>query len=197
MLIGYARVSTSEQDLSLQIDALNRADCERIFQDKASGSHTNRPGLQEALSYMRQGDVLVVWKLDRIARSLKHLLEIVAQLEERGIEFKSIQEQINTTTSHGRFFFNVMGALAQMERELIVERTQAGLAAARARGRLGGRPRKLDDAGLSMARELIRGGKSIHEVADFVGVHRSTLYRRLKALDLTQLSNGNSKRSKK
>ena len=188
MLVGYARVSTSEQDLSLQLDALKRAECERIFQDKASGSHTNRPGLQEALSYMRQGDVLVVWKLDRIARSLKHLLEIVAQLEERGIEFKSIQEQINTTTSHGRFFFNVMGALAQMERELIIERTQAGLAAARARGRLGGRPRKVDDARLSMAKELVQVGKSINEVAELIGVHRSTLYRRLKALDLEKIN---------
>jgi DNA invertase Pin-like site-specific DNA recombinase len=192
MLVGYARVSTSEQDLSLQLDALKRAECERIFQDKASGSHTNRPGLQEALSYMRQGDVLVVWKLDRIARSLKHLLEIVAQLEESGIEFKSIQEQINTTTSHGRFFFNVMGALAQMERELIIERTQAGLAAARARGRLGGRPRKVDDARLSMAKELIQVGKSINEVAELIGVHRSTLYRRLKALDFKKTIKTNS-----
>ena len=144
MLIGYARVSTLEQDVSLQTDALQKAGCERIFQDKISGAKSDRPGLQEALNYARKGDSIVVWRLDRLGRSLKHLIETVGELEEQGIGFRSLQESIDTTTSGGRLIFHIFGALAEFERNLIRERTIAGLEAARARGRLGGRPKKLD-----------------------------------------------------
>jgi len=144
MLIGYARVSTHEQDLSLQLDDLKRAGCEKIFEDKVSGAKTDRPGLQEALEYVREGDTLLVWRLDRLGRSLIHLIETVSQLEERGIGFRSLQESIDTTSSGGRLVFQIFGALAEFERNLIRERTLAGLSAARARGRTGGRPKALD-----------------------------------------------------
>ena len=134
MLIGYARVSTLEQSVAPQIDQLKQAGCERIFRDKASGAKTERPGLQEALDFLREGDMLVVWRLDRLGRSLKHLLETVSTLEERGIGFRSLQESIDTTTSGGRLIFHIFGALAEFERNLIRERTMAGLRAARARG---------------------------------------------------------------
>ncbi len=147
MLLGYARVSTLEQTLALQQDALTQAGCERTFTDTASGSQDVRPGLTEALDFARPGDTLVVWRLDRLGRSLRHLIDTVALLQERGIGFKSLQEQIDTTTSGGKLVFHVFGALAEFERDLIRERTQAGLLAARARGRLGGRPRALDAQG--------------------------------------------------
>ena len=131
----------NKQDASLQIDALEQAGCERIFRDKVSGAKTERPGLQEALDFLREGDSLVVWRLDRLGRSLKHLLETVALLEERGVGFRSLQEAIDTTTSDGRLIFHIFGALAEFERNLIRERTLAGLRAARARGRQGGRRR--------------------------------------------------------
>src|SRR5262245_40582214 len=139
MLVGYARVSTQDQTLDLQKDALHKVGCSRIFTDMASGAQVDRPGLEEALAFMREGDTLVVWRLDRLGRSLKHLLETVARLEEHKVGFKSLTENIDTTTSGGRLIFHVFGALAEFERELIRERTRAGLAAARARGRLGGR----------------------------------------------------------
>src|SRR5512143_1072690 len=139
MLIGYARVSTLEQTLALQQDALTKAGCERTFTDTASGSLAARPGLTEALDFARPGDTLVVWRLDRLGRSLRHLIDTVSLLQERGIGFKSLQEQLDTTTSGGKLVFHVFGALAEFERDLIRERTQAGLLAARARGRLGGR----------------------------------------------------------
>src|SRR5512143_1215172 len=141
MLVGYARVSTLEQTLALQQDALTQAGCERIFTDTASGSLTDRPGLTEALDFARPGDTLVVWRLDRLGRSLRHLIDTVALLQERGIGLKSLQEQLDTTTSGGKLVFHVFGALAEFERDLIRERTQAGVMAARARGRLGGHPR--------------------------------------------------------
>src|SRR5512143_243828 len=143
MLIGYARVSTLEQTLALQQDALTKAGCERLFTDTASGSLAARPGLTEALAFARPGDTLVVWRLDRLGRSLSHLIDTVALLQERGIGFKSLQEQIDTTTSGGKLIFHVFGALAEFERDLIRERTQAGLLAARARGRLGDDPEHL------------------------------------------------------
>lgn len=145
MLIGYARVSTDDQDLSLQIDALKKAGCQKIFRDKASGAKTERPNLQAALAYARNGeDTLIVWRLDRLGRSLQHLIEIINTLDERQIGFQSLQEAIDTTTSGGRLIFHIFGALAEFERNLIRERTMAGLAAARARGRKGGRRKALD-----------------------------------------------------
>src|SRR3712207_2162831 len=141
MMVGYARVSTTDQTLSLQQDALMRAGCERIFSDTMSGAKAERPGLVQALRFMRSGDVLVVWKLDRLGRSLKNLIDVVTELETLGIGFRSITESIDTTTSGGKLIFHIFGALAEFERELIRERTSAGLAAARARGRKGGRPR--------------------------------------------------------
>src|SRR5919206_2285768 len=141
MLIGYARVSTLDQNLDLQQDALRKAGCERLFTDVASGSQTTREGLEVALGFLRAGDALVVWKLDRLGRSLKQLIDLVLTLETREVGLWSLQERLDTTTSGGKLIFHVFGALAEFERDLIRERTQAGLAAARARGRKGGRPR--------------------------------------------------------
>src|ERR671919_475121 len=145
MLIGYARVSTHEQTLNLQQDALTTAGCTKIFTDTASGAKTERKGLEEALIYVRRGDTLVVWRLDRLGRSLPHLITTMTDLEERGIGFKSLTENIDTTTSGGKLIFHIFGALAEFERNLIRERTQAGLNAARARGETGGRPKALTD----------------------------------------------------
>ena len=182
MLIGYARVSTDDQTLDLQKDALAQAGCGKVFTETAGGALVERVSLQEALAYVRPGDTLVVWRLDRLGRSLKHLIEVVAQLAERGIGFKSLTEQIDTTTPGGKLVFHVFGALAEFERDLIRERTHAGLAAARARGRLGGRPRKLADAKqLELARTLYDGGQTdINTICRTLGVSRATLYRALK-----------------
>src|ERR1700736_1608001 len=141
MLIGYARVSTADQNLDLQRDALKKAGSKRVFSDQMSGARADRPGLAEALSHARQGDALVVWRLDRLGRSLPNLIEVVAELERRGVGFKSLTESIDTTTTGGKLIFHIFGALAEFERNLIRERTNAGLAAARARGRVGGRPK--------------------------------------------------------
>src|SRR5215208_6631181 len=157
MLLGYARISTHDQTLALQQDALNQAGCDRVFTDTASGATAERHGLEEALSHVRRGDTLVVWKLDRLGRSLPHLIETIARLQARGIGFKSLTEQLDTTTSGGKLVFHVFAALAEFERDVIRERTQAGLAAARARGQPGGRPRAaaLDDARkVALARAL-------------------------------------------
>jgi DNA invertase Pin-like site-specific DNA recombinase len=182
MLIGYARVSTLDQTLALQQDALTAAGCEQLYTDTVSGSVTERPGLTQALSHLRAGDTLVVWRLDRLGRSLPHLTETVSQLQQRGIGFRSLQEQIDTTTSGGKLIFHVFGALAEFERDLIRERTQAGLAAARARGRLGGRPKKLADAKqVELARTLHDGGQAdIDTICATLGISRATLYRYLK-----------------
>src|SRR2546428_930667 len=144
MLIGYARVSTQDQTIHLQKDALEKIGCTKIFTDTISGAKAGRPGLTEALAYVREGDTLVVWRLDRLGRSLKHLIETITALNNRKIGFKSIQENIDTTTSGGKLIFHIFGALAEFERDIIKERTQAGLQAARARGRLGGRPKALN-----------------------------------------------------
>jgi len=177
MKIGYARISTYDQNLSLQMDALKKADCEKIFHDRISGAKTKRPGLNEALAYLRDGDVLVVWRLDRLGRSLKHLIELVNFLEEQGIGFQSLQESIDTTTSGGKLIFHIFGALAEFERNLIQERTYAGLAAARARGRTGGRPKALDAKKTALLYRLYDEKKhSIQEICDLVGVSKSTLY---------------------
>lgn len=144
MIVGYARVSTADQNLELQRDALTKAGCERVFEDHASGAATDRPGWARARDALREGDTLVVWRLDRLGRSLKHLIDTVAELGDEGVAFRSLQENLDTGSTGGRLVFHIFGALAEFERELIRERTLAGLAAARARGRMGGRPRKLD-----------------------------------------------------
>ena len=154
MLIGYARVSTTDQTLDLQKDALQKAGCDRIFTDTASGAKAERTGLDEALSYVRPGDTLVVWRLDRLGRSLRHLIETITALDNRKIGFKSTTESIDTTTSGGKLIFHIFGALAEFERDIIRERTQAGLTAARARGRKGGRPKALAPKKAQMAEVL-------------------------------------------
>lgn len=182
MDIGYARVSTGEQTLDLQYDALTNAGCGKIYQETASGAKADRPILDEVLSYLRVGDTLVVWRLDRLGRSLEHLIDVVAALADRGIGFKSLTEQIDTTTPGGKLIFHVFGALAEFERDLIRERTQAGLAAARSRGRVGGRPKKLANAKqLELARTLYAGGQTdIETICQTLGISRATLYRYLK-----------------
>ena len=177
MKLGYARVSTAEQDLSLQLDALGDAGCEKIYEDRISGAKADRPGLQEALTYLRKGDTLVVWRLDRLGRSLKHLIETVNDLEEREIGFQSLQEAIDTITSSGRLIFHIFGALAEFERNLIQERTHAGLEAARARGRKGGRPKALDVKKTELLYELYDSKKhTVKEICEMVGISKPTLY---------------------
>jgi len=179
--IGYDRVSTFEQTLALQQDALAAAPCERVFTDTISGSKSERPGLTEALDFLRPGDVLVVWRLDRLGRNLKMLIETLTALAERGIGFRSLTEQIDTPPPGGKLIFHVFGALAEFERDLIRERTQAGLAAARARGRKGGRTRKLGTPGkVAMARSLYNDHtNSIEDICKTLGISRATLYRHL------------------
>lgn len=180
MLIGYARVSTQDQTPELQLDALQQAGCEKIFTEKASGAQRDRPQLNAALDYLRAGDTLVVWKLDRLARSLKQLIETIELLEEQEIGFRSLTEAIDTTTSGGRLIFHIFGALAEFERSIIRERTKAGLAAARARGRMGGRPPALSPDGLKAAKAMLRDkGITVEEVARQLHVTPSTLYRHL------------------
>jgi DNA invertase Pin-like site-specific DNA recombinase len=180
MLLGYARVSTDGQDHALQLDALTTAGCNKVFVETGSGTRADRPELAKALEQARKGDVLVVWRLDRLARSLRHLIDIADDLNRRGIALKSITEAIDTTTPSGRFMFNILGALSSMEREIIVERTRAGLLAAAARGRRGGRPPALDEAQIRAAKAMLASGAmSAAEVAQQVGCAPSTLYRHL------------------
>lgn len=178
MLIGYARVSTVDQNLDLQKDALQAAGCERLFTDTASGAKADRPGLTQALQQCRSDDTLVVWKLDRLGRSLPHLVETVRDLVARGVGFKSLQENIDTTTSGGKLIFHLFASLAEFERDLIRERTNAGLSAARARGRKGGRPKGVDEkkrkAALSLKKDPER---SIGEICEIVGISRNTYYK--------------------
>ena len=177
VLIGYARVSKDEQNLDLQLDALNAAGVERIFSDKESGAKADRKGLAETLSHLRAGDVLTVWKLDRLGRNTIQLMMLLNQLHERGVEFKSLTEGIDTTTSFGRFFFTMSAALSQLERDRLIERTKAGLKSAKARGRTGGRKPKLTSEQIEMAKGLLASGKAPRDVAKAFGVGRSTLYR--------------------
>jgi DNA invertase Pin-like site-specific DNA recombinase len=181
MFIGYIRVSTNEQNTALQRDALKRSGCELIFEDKISGKSTNRPGLNRALRQLNAGDTLVVWKLDRLGRSMRHLVSMTEELRQRSINFRSLTDSIDTSTPMGRFFFHIMGALAEMERELIVERTCAGLAAAREQGRIGGRRPKLTQEEWAQAGRLIASGESRQRVALIFDVGISTLYKKFPA----------------
>jgi DNA invertase Pin-like site-specific DNA recombinase len=174
--IGYARVSTTDQDLALQLDALAKAGCARIFEDKASGAKTDRPGLAAALSFVRQGDILMVWKLDRLGRSLPHLIETVNALEARSVSFRSLTEAIDTTTLGGRLVFHIFGALGQFERDLIRERTRAGLEAAAVRGRRGGRKPVVTEEKLRRAQTLLTQGLTVREAAARVKVGKTALY---------------------
>lgn len=182
MRVGYSRVSTKEQEGFLQHDALTEAGCERIFDEKASGAQRDRPELMKAIEYLRSGDVLVVWKLDRLARSLRQLIETVEDLQDRGIGFVSLTEGIDTTSPGGKLIFHVFGALAEFEREMIKERTVAGLKAAKARGRKLGRPAALTDSQIKMAKSMKSAGDhSMAQIAMQLGVSRATLYRVLEA----------------
>jgi DNA invertase Pin-like site-specific DNA recombinase len=183
MFIGYARVSTQDQTLDLQKDALENIGCSKIFTDTASGAKAERPGLTEALAYVRAGDTLVVWRLDRLGRSLKHLIETITSLNNRRVGFKSIMENIDTTTSGGKLIFHMFGALAEFERDIIRERTKAGLAAARARGRKGGRPKAQtlnSQKKVAMAQSLYDDKtNTIDEICQTLHISRATLYRHI------------------
>jgi DNA invertase Pin-like site-specific DNA recombinase len=180
MLIGYERVSTDDQNLALQHDALQAAGCEKIFADKMSGAKADRPGLKEAFEFARKGDTLVVWRLDRLGRSLKDLMALVEGLELRQIGFCSLQESIDTTSSGGKLIFHMFGALAEFERNLMRERTQAGLQAARARGRKGGRQPKLTPQQIDVGRSLAADPKrSVSSICKHLGISRPTYYRYL------------------
>lgn len=180
MLVGYARISTQDQNPALQLDALKEAGCEKVFTERASGAQRERSQLRAALEYMRPGDTLVVWKLDRLARSLKQLVETIEDLGERQIGMKSLTEAIDATTSGGKLIFHIFAALAEFERSIIRERTRAGLDAARARGRTGGRPPALSETDLAAAKALLRDPNiTVSEVAERLGVVPSTLYRHL------------------
>jgi DNA invertase Pin-like site-specific DNA recombinase len=181
MLIGYARVSSESQNPELQIDALKKAGCEKISIDRLSGAKADRPALAEAMEFARKGDTLVVWRLDRLARSVAHLIDIIAMLETRGVGFASLTETIDTRSSGGRLVLHIFAALAEFERHLIRERTSAGLKAARDRGRVGGRPRVMTPDKVTAARKLIGSGMTAREVATAVGISVPTLYRHLAA----------------
>lgn len=179
-LVGYGRVSTADQTADLQRDALAAAGCERTFTDTASGATTERPQLNAALDYLRDGDVLCVWRLDRLGRSLRHLVEVVNKLQDRGVGFRSLHECIDTTTPTGRLTFHLFAALAEFERDLIRERTMAGLTAARARGRKGGRKPSLSPKKVQVAQAMYAAGDStVAEIAKVLGVSRATIYRHL------------------
>jgi len=177
MFIGYARISTHEQNFNLQKDALEKAGCKKIYVEQISGSSRIRPELEKTLEMLRNGDTLVVWRLDRLGRSLKHLIELIIKLEQREIGFKSLMESMDTTTSGGKLVFHIFGALAEFEHNLIRERTSAGLAAARARGRNGGRPLKLNEKKRELAIKLYNEReRSIKEICQMMGISRPTLY---------------------
>ena len=182
MIIGYARVSTRDQNLSLQQDALREAGCDRVYSDTAGGASDARPGLARTMETLREGDTLVVWKLDRLGRSLTHLVSTVTDLQNKGIGFRSLRENIDTTSGVGKLVFHVFAALAEFERDIIRERTMAGLASARARGRMGGRPPSLDANKAALARRLHEDGRtSVKEICATLGIGKTTFYRYIKA----------------
>lgn len=179
-VIGYARCSTAEQNLGLQVTALKEAGAQRVFADEGvSGSRADRLELAAALNHLREGDVLAVWKLDRLGRNTRHVLEVIDQLRDRGVQFRSLTEGLDTTGPMGRVMTTIMAAFAQLERDVLIERTNAGLAAARANGRQGGRPRKLNDAQAAKARQLKAKGVSVSDIAKMLGASRATIYRYL------------------
>lgn len=183
-LIGYARVSTGNQKLDVQLKALKNQGCIRIFKDIASGKNRDRTELKKAFEYLRPGDVLVVWKLDRLGRSLKDLISIINELEQRKIGFRSINDDIDTTTSAGKFFFHIIGAFAELERNLISERTKAGLEAARTRGKLGGRPKSIPNSKFVLAKKLYdEKEKTVQEICDDLGFSRARFYQYLKSIN--------------
>lgn len=180
MLIGYARVSTDDQNLHLQHDELRKSGCEKFFDDKITGSKIERPGLNAAIEFARPGDVIIVWRLDRLSRSLKDLIDMVALLDSKEIGLKSLHESIDTTSSSGKLIFHIFGALAEFERNLIRERTHAGLKAARARGKMGGRPKKLNAEKSKLAQDLYNEQtRTIKQICELVGVSKPTLYQYL------------------
>lgn len=182
MLIGYARVSTEEQNLDLQTDALKKAGCDRVFADKVSGAKSERKGLNAALEMLRPGDVLMVWRLDRLGRSLKHLIELIGELEQNGVGFRSLTENIDTTTTGGKLVFHLFGALAEFEKNLIRERTKAGLVAARARGRKGGRKPVMDEKKIRQAQALMNDPQNtITDICKTLGVGRTSFYKYVKS----------------
>jgi len=178
--IGYARVSTEDQNLDAQLDELKKQGCSKIFKEKISGAKSERPELDKCLEHLRTGDIFVVTKLDRLARNLKNLIDVVEKLHEMGVAFVSVYDKIDTATPQGKFFFHVFGAVAEFERDLIRERTKAGLKAAKARGRVGGRRRKLTPDKIEFARKMLATTSSA-QVADALGVSRATLYNNLKS----------------
>ena len=181
MIIGYARVSTEDQNLDLQFDALKEAGCKKIFQDKISGVKEDRDGLLQVLEIVRPGDTLVVWKLDRLGRSLQHLISVVDELKGKDVYFRSLKENLDTSSSTGKLIFHIFGALAEFERDIIRERTMAGLAAARARGRVGGRPKIMDAGKVKLAKTLMAdNSRCVREICEILGVSKATLYRYLK-----------------
>lgn len=181
-LIGYARVSTADQNMAMQIEALEAAGCHRIFSDVASGAKSNRPGLDEALAFMRPGDTLLVWKIDRLGRSTSHLVQIIEDLRERGIAFRSLNDPgMDTSTSTGKLIFGFFAMLADFERELIRERTKAGLASAKARGRSAGRRPVMTPAKLNRAQQLMSKGATVREAAAAIKVGKTALYDALRA----------------
>ncbi len=183
MRIGYARVSTQDQRLDVQHEALTCSGCDKVFDDTMSGKVADRPGLQKALDILRKGDTFVVWKLDRLGRSVKQLVDLVSAFEAESINFVSLTDSIDTSTPAGRFFFHVMASLAEMERELTVERTRAGLETARLKGRIGGRKRVMTESKVTAAQELLCSGRAPRDVAADLGVSLATLYRWVPAED--------------
>lgn len=182
MKIGYARISTVDQNLDLQIDALQKAGCNKIIKDEISGSLSERPGLNKLKEILREGDELIVWRLDRLGRSLNHLIALVNEFNDNGISFHSLTESINTKSPTGKLIFHIFGALSEFERNLILERTQAGLKAARARGRLGGRPKKLDSDKRKLAVDLYESKKhSLKQICNTLGISKPTLYKYINA----------------
>lgn len=181
MRVAYARISTLDQSLELQLDALKKYGCEKVFTDKASGSKDDREGLREALDFVRKGDELVVWRLDRLGRSIKHLIQTVNELNDQGVNFTSLTESISTESASGRLVFHIFSALAEFERDLIRMRTKAGLEAARARGRKGGRPRLMESEKVELASTLMKNKDlSVNQICETLKVSRSTLYRSLR-----------------